>query len=144
VSRTFSKVYGMAAMRLGCLFSQTENIAWLHKAQSPYSVNSLAVVCASAAVEDRSYIDAYVAEALESRRLLCRALDRLQIPYYPSSGNFVLARFGERSRAIRDGLRERGVLVRDRGHEIPGALRITVGKKAQLRRLLAALREVLE
>jgi len=143
VSRTFSKVYGMAAMRLGCLFSEAENIAWLDKAQSPYSVNALAVVCASEAVEDRPYIDAYVAEALESRRLLCRALHRLKIPYYPSAGNFVLARFGERSRAIRDGLRERGILVRDRGHEIPGTLRITVGKKAQLRRLLAALREVL-
>ncbi len=143
VSRTFSKVYGMAAMRLGCLFSRAENIAWLHKAQSPYSVNALAVLCASEAVQDRPYIDAYVAEALESRRLLCRALDRLKVPYYPSAGNFVLARFGERSRAIRDGLRERGILVRDRGHEIPGTLRITVGKKAQLRRLLAALREVL-
>ena len=144
VSRTFSKVYGMAAMRLGCLFSQAENIAWLHKAQSPYSVNTLAVLCAAEAVQDRSYIDAYVVEALESRRLLCQALGRLKIPYYPSAGNFVLARFGEQARAVRDGLRERGVLVRDRGHEIPGALRITVGKKAQLRKFLAALREVLE
>jgi histidinol-phosphate aminotransferase len=143
VSRTFSKVYGMAGLRLGCLFSQAENIAWLHKAQSPYSVNSVAVVCAAEAVEDRAYIDAYVAEALESRRLLCRALDRLKIPYYPSSGNFILARFGDRARQVRDGLRERGVLVRDRGHEIPGTLRITVGKKAHLRKFLAALREVL-
>ncbi len=143
VSRTFSKVYGMAGLRLGCLFSQAGNIAWLHKAQSPYSVNALAVLCAAEAVQDRDYIDAYVGEALESRRMLCRALDRLKIPYYPSSGNFVLARFGDRARAVRDGLRERGILVRDRGHEIPGALRITVGKKAQLRKFLAALREVL-
>ena len=143
VSRTFSKVYGMAGLRLGCLFSQAENIAWLHKAQSPYSVNALAVLCAAEAVQDREYIDAYVREALESRRLLCRALDRRKIPYYASAGNFVLARFGDRSCAVRDGLRERGVLVRDRGHEIAGTLRITVGKKAQLRKFLAALREVL-
>jgi histidinol-phosphate aminotransferase len=143
VSRTFSKVYGMAGLRLGCLFSQADNIAWLHKAQSPYSVNALAVLCAAEAVQDREYINGYVAEALEARRLLCRALDRLKIPYYPSAGNFVLTRFGGRARAVRDGLRERGVLVRDRGHEIPGTLRITVGKKAQLRKFLAALREVL-
>lgn len=142
-SRTFSKVYGMAGLRLGCLFSQPENIAWLHKAQSPYSANALAVLCATAAVEDRDYIEKYVAEALESRRLLCRELDKLGIPYYPSAGNFVLARFGERSIEIRDRLREKGVLVRDRSYEIAGSVRITVGKKAQLRRFLAALREIL-
>lgn len=143
VSRTFSKVYGMAGLRLGCLFSQPENILWLHKAQSPYSVNSLAVLCAAEAVEDRGYIERYVAEALESRRRLCRAFDRMKIPYYPSAANFVLARFGDRSIEIRDRLREKGVLVRDRSYEIPGSIRITVGKKAQLRRFLTALREVL-
>lgn len=143
VCRTFSKVYGLAGLRLGCLFSQPANIAWLHKAQSPYSVNSLAIWCAMEAVEDSGYIDRYVAEALESRRLLCRGLDRLGVAWYPSHANFVLARFGGRSIEIRDRLRERGVLVRDRSYEIPGCVRITVGKKAQARRLLAALREIL-
>lgn len=143
VSRTFSKVYGMAGLRLGCLFSQAANTEWLHKGQSPYSVNSLAVLCASEAVEDREYMDKYVAEALESRRLLRRDLDKLGIPYYPSAGNFVLVRFGDRSIEIRDRLREKGVLVRDRSYEIAGCVRVTVGKKAQLRRFLAALREVL-
>ena len=143
VSRTFSKVYGMAGLRLGCLFSQAENIQWLHKAQSPYSVNAVAVLAASAAVEDRQYIQSYVAEALESRRLLCRALERMKIPYYPSAANFVLARFGDRSIEIRDRLREKGILVRDRSYEIGGCIRITVGKKAQLRELLAALKDIL-
>jgi histidinol-phosphate aminotransferase len=143
VSRTFSKVYGMAGLRLGCLFSQRENIQWLHKAQSPYSVNALAVLCATEAVQDRAYLEAYVQEALECRDLLCQALDRLKIPCYPSQGNFVLARVGPRSREIRDQLREQGVLVRDRSYEIAGCIRITVGKKAQLRRFLAALKGAL-
>ncbi len=52
VSRTFSKVYGMAAMRIGCLFSQAGNIQYLHKAQSPYSVNMLAALAAEAAIQD--------------------------------------------------------------------------------------------
>ena len=143
VSRTFSKVYGMAGLRLGCLFSQAGNIGWLRKAQSPYSVNALAVMCAVEAVQDRAYIEQYVAGALESRRLLCRALDKLGIPYYQSAANFVLARFGDRSIEIRDRLREKGVLVRDRSYEIAGCVRITVGKKAQLRQFLAALCEVL-
>jgi len=143
VTRTFSKVYGMAGLRLGCLFSEAGNVAWLHKAQSPYSVNSVAVLCAAEAVEDRAYIASYVDEAIQCRGLLCRALDRMKIPYYPSAGNFVLARFPDRSIEIRDRLREKGVLVRDRSYEIPGSVRITVGKKAQLRRFLAALREIL-
>jgi histidinol-phosphate aminotransferase len=143
VSRTFSKVYGMAGLRLGCMFSRPENMRWLHKAQSPYSVNAVAVLTAVAALEDQEYIESYVAETLESRRLLCRALDRLRIPYYPSSANFVLARFGDRSIEVRDRLREKGVLVRDRSYEIPGCIRITVGKKTHLRTFLAALEEVL-
>jgi histidinol-phosphate aminotransferase len=143
VSRTFSKVYGMAALRLGCLFSQAENIGWLHKAQSPYSVNALAVVCACEAVEDQIYVRDYVAEALESRRVLCQELDKLGIFYYPSAANFVLARFGSRSVEIRDRLRAKGVLVRDRSYEVPGCIRITVGRKAQLHRFLQVLREVL-
>ena len=88
VCRTFSKVFGMAAMRLGCLFSHEANIRFLHKAQSPYSVNSLAVLAAQAALEDREYIETYVAEVLAARELLCVGLEKLGIRYVPSSGQF--------------------------------------------------------
>lgn len=142
VSRTFSKVYGMAAMRLGCLFSQRANIAYLHKAQSPYSVNALAALAARAAIRDRGYIARYVEESLAARALLCQELDRLRIPYYPSQANFVLVRFGERAIEVRDRLREAGVLVRDRSYELPGCVRITVGTREQIRRLVALLEEV--
>jgi histidinol-phosphate aminotransferase len=143
VSRTFSKVYGMAGLRLGCLFSQGENILWLQKAQSPYSVNVAALLAATAAIQDQEYIRTYVAEAIDSRRLLCEALDAMGVRHYPSAGNFVLAQFGARSAEVRDRLRDRGVLVRDRSYEIAGCVRITVGRKSQLRTLLAALREIL-
>jgi len=142
VCRTFSKVFGMAAMRLGCLFSHAANIALLHKVQSPYSVNSLAVLAAQAAVEDTAYIENYVAEVLAARELLCVGLEKLGIGYVPSSANFVLARIGTRAIAVRDALRERGILVRDRSYEAPGAVRMTVGTREQTRRLLAALEEV--
>ena len=142
VCRTFSKVFGMAAMRLGCLFSHEANVAFLRKAQSPYSVNSLAVTAAQAAVADEEYIRNYVAEALAARELLCLGLERLGIPYVPSSANFVLARFGKRAIEVRDALRERAILVRDRSYEIPGAVRITVGTRKQTRELMAALAEI--
>ncbi|HLI86112.1 MAG TPA: histidinol-phosphate transaminase [Bryobacteraceae bacterium] len=142
VSRTFSKVFGMAAMRLGCLFSHSANIQFLHKAQSPYSVNTLAVLAARAAVADSAYIQNYVAEVLAAREVLCVGLEKLGIPYIPSSANFVLARIGPRAIEIRDALRDCGILVRDRSYEAPGCVRMTVGTREQTRRLLAALEEI--
>jgi histidinol-phosphate aminotransferase len=142
VCRTFSKVFGMAGMRLGCLFSHEANIAYLHKAQSPYSVNSLAVVAAQAAVRDTAYVETYVAEVLAARELLCFGLEKLGIRYVPSSANFVLGHFGKRAIEIRDALRGQGILVRDRSYEAPGCVRITVGTREQTGRLLAALEEI--
>ena len=142
VCRTFSKVFGMASMRLGCLFSHPANIQYLHKAQSPYSVNSLAVLAAQAAVADTGYIETYVAEVLAARELLCVGLEKLGIGYVPSSANFVLAHFGRRALEVRDRLRGQAILVRDRSYEAPGCVRITVGTRAQTRRLLAALEEI--
>ena len=142
VCRTFSKVFGMAAMRLGCLFSSEANVRFLHKAQSPYSVNMLAILAAQAAVEDVDYVRNYVAEALAARELLCLGLEKLGIGYVPSSANFVLGRFGARAIEVRDALRARGILVRDRSYEAPGCVRITVGTREQTRQLLAVLEEI--
>jgi histidinol-phosphate aminotransferase len=142
VCRTFSKVFGMAAMRLGCLFSHEANIAYLHKAQSPYSVNGLAVLAARAAVEDTAYVQTYVAEVLAARELLCVGLEKLSISYVPSSANFVLAQLGKRAIQVRDALRGQAILVRDRSYEAPGCVRFTVGTRDQTRRLLTALEEI--
>ena len=142
VSRTFSKVYGMAALRLGCVFAQDNNIAFLHKAQSPYSVNALAAMAAVEAVKDREYIEGYVAEVLAARELLAVGLESLGIPYYHSVGNFILMKVGKRAVPVRDRLREMGVLVRDRSYEIAGCVRVTVGTREQIRRFLAALQEI--
>jgi histidinol-phosphate aminotransferase len=132
----------MAAMRLGCLFSHEANIAYLHKAQSPYSVNGMAVIAARAAVEDTEYVQMYVAEVLAARELLCVGLEKLSISYVPSSANFVLANLGKRAIEVRDALRGQAILVRDRSYEAPGCVRFTVGTREQTRRLLAALEEI--
>jgi histidinol-phosphate aminotransferase len=142
VSRTFSKVYGMAAMRCGCLFSCAENVRWLRKAQSPYSVNMLAAMAARAAVQDREYVANYVAEVLAARELACDGLRRLGIRFFPSQANFVLFHAGERAIPIRDALRERGVLVRDRSYEIPGCVRLTIGTRPQIARFLEELEKL--
>ena len=142
VSRTFSKLYGMAAMRCGCLFSQAANMAYVRKAQSPYSVNSLAAMAARIAVQDQKFVEEYVLEVLTARELLYVGLERLQIPYVKSQANFVLFQAGERAIRIRDELRNRGVLVRDRSYELPGSIRVTVGTRDQVQRFLDELEQI--
>jgi histidinol-phosphate aminotransferase len=142
VSRTFSKVYGMAAMRLGCLFSQAENVAFMRKCQSPYSVNGLAALAAQAAVDDPFYIKEYVAEISAAKQQLYRGFEKRGIGYFESQANFVLFRAGDRAIEIREYLREQGVLVRDRSYELPGCVRVTVGTQEQVKRFFAALEEI--
>jgi histidinol-phosphate aminotransferase len=142
VSRTFSKVYGMATMRMGCLFSNAENMAWMRKSQSPYSVNMLAIIAASAAVDDPEYVKNYVRESNGARDYLYAQFAEMGIETFPSKGNFILFRVGDRSLAIRDALRDRGVLVRDRSYELPGCVRVTCGTREQAARFIAELRKI--
>ncbi len=142
VSRTFSKVYGMAAMRMGCLFSQSANVEYLHKCQSPYSVNMLAALAAEAAIQDTEYVSNYVNEALAARELLREGLAKLGIDQASSSANFILGYFGDRAIEVRDALRDQAILVRDRSYEIPGGVRITAGTREQARRVLEELEKI--
>jgi histidinol-phosphate aminotransferase len=142
VSRTFSKVYGMAAMRIGCLFSHAANVVYLHKAQSPYSVNMLAALAAEAAIEDTEFVANYVAEALRARELLRAGLEKLGIQQAASSANFILGYFGDRAIEVRDALRDKAILVRDRSYEIPGGVRITAGTCAQTQAVLDELEKI--
>jgi histidinol-phosphate aminotransferase len=142
VSRTFSKVYGLAAMRCGCLFSQPANMQHVRKAQSPYSVNTLAAMAARIAIQDQKFVEDYVQEVLAARELLYVGLEHFHIPYIESQANFVLCQFGDRAVEIRDELRNRGVLVRDRSYEIAGCVRITVGTRDQVQRLLDELEQI--
>lgn len=142
VSRTFSKVYGMAGMRLGCLFSQGGNIEYLHKCQSPYSVNTLAALAARVAVQDTGYISRYVTEVLAARELVLVGLEKLGISYFESEGNFVLMKIGQRAIEVRDRLRDAGVLVRDRSYELEGCVRVTIGTRDQMRTFLTELERI--
>ncbi len=142
VSRTFSKTYGMAAMRFGCLFSQAGNIRWMHKAQSPYSVNTLAALAARAAIRDQDYVRNYVEEVIAAREIISDGFARLGIRYFPSKANFVLFKAPERAIAVRDELRQRGVLVRDRSYEITGCVRVTCGTREHAKRFLKELESI--
>ena len=142
VTRTFSKAHGMAGMRIGCLISNTENIAFMHKAQSPYSVNILAARAAAEAIQDQDYVREYVRQTLEGRDLICEAMKALKVPSWPSNANFVLFDAGGLADECLARCCSAGVLIRDRRYEIPGALRVTAGPPEQMAKFISVLEDL--
>lgn len=144
VARTFSKAYGLAGLRCGILAGAGEQMRLIRRVASPYNVNQVALMCLPEALADQAYLRWYVDEVKQGRLLLERELEALNIRYCPSHANFVLAGFGRNKDAFVQGMKDRGILVRDRSSDpgCQGWVRITLGNLQQTHRLLEALREV--
>lgn len=141
VTRTFSKAFGLAALRMGFIFGNPELVELMHRAQNPFQVNSLALAAASTAIKHEDHMKKYVAEVRANRRRLSLWFESRGIPYVPSSANFILTRVGERAPEIAQRLRAKGILVRDWSYDphLQGYLRFTIGSGDQMRRLLKGL-----
>ena len=145
VARTFSKAYGLAGLRLGLLGADDEAMRWLRRVISPYSVNSVALACLPAALDDRHYVENYVKEILTARAEFAAALEGMGVPFWPSEANFILVDIGMRHAEFCRAMRNRGVLVRDRSADpgCDGCVRITIGTPEQMHRAAAMMVEVL-
>ncbi len=145
VARTFSKAYGLAGLRLGLLAGSDETMRWVRRVLSPYSVNSLALACLPAALDDTEYLDWYVGEVLAARAHFEGVLDAAGLRRWPSSANFVLVEIGPEHAEFVRRMREKGVLVRDRSNDpgCDGRVRITIGTRNQMQQATAALHETL-
>ncbi|HKR83584.1 MAG TPA: histidinol-phosphate transaminase, partial [Terriglobales bacterium] len=143
-SRTFSKVYGMAGLRIGVLMGHVEQMKMLRRASSPYNLNSVALACLPAALADEQYVSNYVVQCLEGRRQLEFELAAWNVKHWPSRANFVLMYLGENSKPFVTEMRRRGILVRDRSADYgcQDCVRITVGVREHNQGMLSALREV--
>ena len=137
VARTFSKAEGMAGLRLGAVIGQRDSLAYVRRAMPPYPVNLAALVAGVAAVEERKTIARYVRNVKHLRAWFGRELERRGARVYPSDANFLLADFGADGPAFFKKLARHNILVRERSHDIgPGFVRITIGTRAELRKLL--------
>jgi histidinol-phosphate aminotransferase len=145
VARTFSKAYGLAGLRLGMLAAPVGMQQWLRTVISPYSVNSLALVCLPAALDDEEYLQWYVAEVKAARTEMVASLSQLGVPQWPSQANFILVKIGAQHSEFVRGMHRRGVLTRDRSNDqgCDGCVRLTVGTRAQMRQAIAAMDETL-
>jgi len=145
VARTFSKAYGLAGLRLGLLAGPVELMRWVRRVLSPYSVNSLALACLPAALEDQAYIDWYVQEVLAARGDFEAALDAAGVRRWPSRANFVLVEIGAQHAEFVQLMHSAGVLVRDRSSDpgCDGRVRITIGTREQMQQAIPALQQAL-
>lgn len=144
VSRTFSKAYGMAGLRIGVLMGDQEQLMMLRRASSPYNLNSAALACLPDALADREFVQSYVADVKGGCRELELELAAWGIRYWPSRANFVLMYVGENCKRFIREMRERGILVRDRSsdHGCQNCVRITLGSRDHNAQMLSALRQV--
>lgn len=145
VGRTFSKAFGLAGLRIGCLVGAKARLDPIRLATPVYSVNIAAVVAVGAALGDLAYVEDYLRQVKESKALLYAACDRLGLRYWKSSANFVLVRAGERLGALVEGVAARGIYLRDRSTEpgCAGCVRIGTGIVEHTKRGIAAMEEVL-
>jgi histidinol-phosphate aminotransferase len=142
VAKTFSKVAGLAALRLGAVVACEESLALVRRAMPPFPVNLAALVAAEAAVNDRATMQRYVNEVKRLRAWFAAKLKNLGSKTYPSAGNFLLVNFGASGPALFQKLEKQGILLRERSNDIgPGFVRITIGTQSEMRRLLKSIRK---
>ncbi len=149
ITRTFSKAYGLAGLRIGVLIGNPDQMPHLRRVCSPYNVNAVALACLPEALADQQYVAHYVDQTLQSRARLESALQEHGVKCWPSQANFVLARIGSSasdSQSFVEKMRRRGILVRDRSADYgcEGCVRFTLGPEAHTNCLLTALEEVLD
>lgn len=141
--RTFSKIYGLAALRVGYAYGDRELIALLQRARQPFNVNGVAAAAALAALDDEEFVARVRRENREGLGQLEAGLARLGVEFVPGRGNFLLARVGDGA-AVAAALLRGGLITRPVApYGLPEWLRITVGTAAQNTRLLGALGPVL-
>ncbi|MFC5471112.1 histidinol-phosphate transaminase [Cohnella suwonensis] len=140
---TFSKIYGLAGIRVGYGVARGDIVRTMLKVKEPFNVNALADVAAQAALTDEEHLEASVRMNDEGRRQLYEGLGKLRIPYTESMSNFVLAELGEHTGRIYGQLLERGVILRSgKGWGLNEHVRITVGTREENEELLKALGEL--
>ena len=146
VTRTFSKLHGLAALRVGWAYGPVEMIEAMDRIRSPFNVNAPAQAAALAALNDDAFINASLDHNRAWRSWLAQQLGGMGLETTPSAANFVLAKFpataGKTAKEAEAHLLSRGVIVRGvTGYGLPDSLRITIGLEDQNRAVVAALGE---
>lgn len=143
VTRTFSKIYGLAGLRLGYGIAHESIVSALEKIRQPFNTNAVAQAAALAALDDTAHVRRTRALNRRGLRYFARELKRLGLEFVPSEANFILVRVGD-GRGVFERMQQQGVIVRPMGgYGLPDWVRITTGTHAQNVRCIDVLKSVL-
>jgi histidinol-phosphate aminotransferase len=141
--RTFSKIYGLAGLRIGYGIADAELISALEKIRQPFNANLLAQTAALAALDDEQHIRRTRANNFAGLEFFAKGFRELHLEYVPSFANFILVRVGEGAKVFAD-MQKLGVITRPMGgYQLPEWLRFSIGTQAENQRTLAALKKTL-
>jgi histidinol-phosphate aminotransferase len=143
--RTYSKIVGLAGIRLGYAVAVPEVLAPLNRVKEPFAVNLLAQAAGVAALEDTAFREKTVEATRRERDYLHEQFERLGLEPIRSHTNFILVKVGPNALEVQEELVKRGVIVRPcTGYDLPAFLRVTVGTREENARLISALEDVLK
>ena len=144
ILRTFSKVYGLAGLRIGYGISDSETVQLLERVREPFNTNALAQIAALASLEDQAHVDESLAVNERGKAYLYRAFEDMGLEYVPSHTNFILVDVGRDCLRVFEELLAKGVIIRaGASFGYPTKIRVTVGTEEQNTRFVAALADVL-
>lgn len=144
VTRTFSKAYGLAALRVGYGLSHPDIADLLNRVRQPFNVDSFAQAAALAALQDQDYLRRSVEVNEQGMRQLIAGIERFGLEYIPSSGNFLTIDLGRDAGPVDQALLRLGVVTRPvANYGLPNHLRVSIGLADENSRFLAALEQVL-
>jgi histidinol-phosphate aminotransferase len=144
VTRTFSKVYGLAGLRIGYALSHPSVADMINRVRQPFNVNSIALAAALGALDDSEHLQRSVETNRAGMAQLQAGFDALGVRHLPSAGNFVMIDCGRPAAPVYESMLRRGVIVRPVGnYGLPNHLRITIGTREQNERMLAALQQAM-
>jgi histidinol-phosphate aminotransferase len=139
--RTFSKIYGLAGLRLGYGIGHPELIAALEKVRQPFNINSLVQAGALAALDDAAHVANTRANNRAGLRFFADAFQKMKLQFVPSAANFILVRVGNGQRIFQE-LQKQGIITRPMaGYQLPEWIRISIGMPEQNHRCLHALKQ---
>lgn len=132
ITRTFSKIYGLAGLRIGYGFAHEDIIDYLNRLRSPYNINALAQAAALAALDDSLFVDQSITNNRIGKDYLYKELDKLKLEYYPTEGNFVFINLPQCGKEVANHLAQNNILVRaTASFGVENAIRTTIGKPEQ-------------
>ncbi|MBI1923546.1 histidinol-phosphate transaminase, partial [Candidatus Poribacteria bacterium] len=144
ITRTFSKIYGLAGLRIGYGVAKPEIIEMMNRVRQPFNCNSVAQAAARAALKDGEHVRRSRHVNAAGKVYLYNALDRMGLEYIESEGNFILVHLAQSGQEIANALMRKGVIVRPvAGYGFPNSIRVTIGTPEENERFVRSLREVL-